>query len=176
MTNVVKHNSEGKSNKSLVQAVKTKLTKSVAPKIGRSSLIFVALTSVIFWLIFRLGIVLTNDILIDATKWSLSIAIYSCVARSIFQATSKLQCEKVMFATQYLYVLFLILAAVPFSFFLFRLLPGEFYADRIPISVMAIWGTLIVDSLYNAMIDVVLPPMPATANAIKSAKQKMIRR
>jgi len=156
MTNLIKRQPQGN------------FIRSLAPQVRRSSLIFVGLSAIIYFLIIRSGAVLTSNVVADATKFTMLITIASCVARSIFRATYKLRSDKMIFAAQYLYLVFLFLAGVLFAFFIFRLLPPTFHADRIPISVFAIFGTIILDSLYNSTLDIMLPPPPSRQNkAIK---------
>jgi len=148
----------------------TSVIKFLALKIRRSSLVFVVLGAVIFALIINTGAALTNEVVVKATQWMLYITIASCVVRHIFQATYKLRSNMAIFTVQYLYLVFLFGASIFFSFCLYGLLPPEFHENRIPVSLFAILGTIVFDSLYNSALDILLPPPPKKPISLRPKK------
>jgi len=142
MTDLIKRQPEGK------------LIKSLMSQVCRSSLIFVGLSAITYWLISRQEIPVTITLI---AKFSLSITIASAVARYGFKWTYR-STEARTFVAQFCYFFLLFCAGSIFTWCMSLMLPQGFpFEFNWELSFWSVVGTLAVDSIYTFWLDGMSP-------------------
>ena len=137
MTNIAKRAPESQSIRTLTR------------KVARSSLIFVGLSAVICWILYVLDITFRME---SVTIYSLGVTLASALARYCFQFTHT-NSEFKTFTMQILYLCFVIFAGLNFGYIWACILPPGECGHPFAISIIAVFATFIVDSLYNFLLD-----------------------
>jgi len=139
MTNIVLRQPEGK------------LIRALAPQVGRSSLTFVLLSAITYWVLLQGKHPFT---IFTVTQFSLAMVLISALARFGFRATYRLGSDAKRFTVQLAYVLFVIWSGLQLGWKIAGFLAENYWArPAVDISYCALFGTLLFDLLYNFVLD-----------------------
>jgi len=131
-----------------------KLIRRLAPQIYRSSMSFVGLCAITYWLLIHRGVVVSSDTAIDATKFCMSVTFISCLARFCYQSTFGMKSDARILFAQFSSFWVVIIVGINVAGAMARFIPGGLFSgERGLIAFCAVLGMLIFDSIYNFMLD-----------------------
>ena len=135
----------------VVRKPEGKLIRALAPQVGRSSLTFVALSAIVYWVMLQGTVPFT---LMKVTIFSLSMVLASVLTRFGFRQTNRIKDDSVRFALQTVYVLVVIAFGLTFAYRMsWFLADGLWDYFDVDLSCAAFFGTVLFDSIYNFVLD-----------------------